>query len=65
MENNKELYAKYEHERKNERAVPEFDLIKYMENYKKNVDFYNSYGLKQNDHMSPNKIPLGEAKNRA
>ena len=50
MENNKHLYAQYKHEKKNERAVPEFDLIKFMDVYKRNVDFYNSYGIKSKEN---------------
>ena len=25
--------------------VPEFDMIKFLDTYKRSVDFYNSYGL--------------------
>ena len=28
--------------------VPQFDLMKYLDNYKKSINFYNSYGLDKN-----------------
>jgi hypothetical protein len=58
MKNNKELYTMYEKERENDRAVPEFNLIKFMEAYKRNVDFYNTYGLKPKTPSSALKKPL-------
>ena len=60
MENNKDLYQKYEQEKLKEKAVPEFDLIKFMENYKRNVDFFNSYGLKPKVGHAV-KVPLGHS----
>lgn len=45
MENNKQLYTQYETQKRLEKDIPEFDLIKFMETYKKSVDFYNSYGF--------------------
>lgn len=47
MQNQKKLYQEYENEKKDQKVVPEFDLVKHLENYKRNVDFYNSYGIKQ------------------
>ena len=36
---------------------PQFDIIRFMDDFKKSVDFYNSYGLQP---KSDKKAPLGE-----
>ena len=30
-------------------TTTEFDLMKFLDNYKRGVDFYNSYGLKKDE----------------
>ena len=46
--------------------MPQFDMLKTLETYKKSVDAYNSYGLKkktQSDNpesVAPEKRVLGE-----
>ena len=61
MENQKKLFKEYQAEKESQKVVPEFDLVKYLQNYKRNVDFYNSYGLKPKPRDPfDSKRPLGE-----
>ncbi len=33
--------------------MPQFDMLKTLENYKKGVDAFNSYGLKKKNNDNP------------
>ena len=35
----------------------EFDLMKFLDTYKRGVDFYNSYGLKKDDKKAESNKP--------
>ena len=54
MENHKDLYQKFREESLNAKVVPQFDLMRFMDDYKRSVNFYNSYGL--NDKSNTGKI---------
>ena len=58
MENNKELFKKYNEEKRNQNVVPEFNIVRFMDGFKKSVDYYNSYGLDKKNHEKKN--PLAE-----
>jgi hypothetical protein len=45
MNNPKALYEKYELEKENLKDDLQFDMIKRIEAYRRNIDLYNSYGL--------------------
>ena len=46
MENKKELFQKYQEERTKDKTMFEVDRMAVLENFRKSVDFYNSFGLK-------------------
>lgn len=45
MENSKDLYLRYNEERLTAKTVPQVNMHKVMDNYKRSVDFFNSYGI--------------------
>jgi hypothetical protein len=49
MENNyiKSSYNNYQENRILDKTMPKFDMLKTLDNYKKSVDAFNSYGLKK------------------
>lgn len=55
MENQRDLFRQYKEEKLNEKAVPEFDLIRFMDSYKRSINFYNSYGLDKKP-VNPGKV---------
>jgi hypothetical protein len=59
MENSKNLYRQFNEQRLIDKSAPNVDMFKVMDNLKKSVDFYNSFGISK--ASSNNKKPLGEA----
>lgn len=55
----------YNQERLTSKTVTQVDMLKVMDNYKRSVDYFNSYGITSNKGagtgMADAKKPLGEA----
>ena len=45
MQNNKSLFRQYNEERLLGKTAPQVDMMKVMDNFKKSVDYFNSYGI--------------------
>lgn len=45
MENNKGMVLKFHEERLTAKTVPQVDMHKVMDTFKRSVDFFNSYGI--------------------
>ncbi len=61
MENNsnKSIYQKYEQNRIMDKTMPQFDMLKTLETFKKSVDAFNSYGIKKNALSdNPEAVPV-------
>lgn len=57
MENsNLDLYHRYNQERLIEKTASQVDMLRVMDNFKKSVDFFNSFGIK---NTQTTKKPLG------
>lgn len=41
------LYQRYKKNKEEGQMDTKFDMVTFLENYKKGVDFYNSYGLEK------------------
>lgn len=67
MQNNKSLFRQYNEERLLGKTAPQVDMMKVMDNFKKSVDYFNSYGIdstKDKDKPSvvtKDKKPLADA----
>jgi hypothetical protein len=55
MENKVDRFHKYSEQRLIDKSAPRAEMFKVIENLKRSVDFYNSYGLKP---MHEKKKPL-------
>jgi len=45
-----------------DKSAPQVEMIKVMDSFKRSVDFYNSYGIKnKQEHKHDHKRPLTEA----
>jgi hypothetical protein len=58
MENSIDHFRKYHQERLINKSAPQVEMLRVMENLKRSVDFYNSYGL---DFKHEIKKPLNES----
>lgn len=58
MESRK-LYSLYEIEKKSTRAESSFDMITRIEDYRRNIDLYNSFGLTSSKSISSAKTIVG------
>lgn len=60
MELTRLLYDQYKYERDNYKEDMQFDMIKRIEDYRRNINLYNSFGLpKSNTNISSQgEIPL-------
>lgn len=58
MENNKDLYKEFNEHKKREGDAPKVDMLKVMDNFKRSVNFYNSFGLNKDNNKSMGKAPL-------
>jgi hypothetical protein len=62
---NSPVYAQYQQNELMEKTAPQFDMLKILDNYKRSVDAYNSYGIKKKtdttkETTSQQKKVLGE-----
>lgn len=57
------LYNQYRNERETFREDIQFDMIKRIEDYRRNIDIYNSYGLPKSSTRigSQGEIPIKQA----
>ena len=62
MSNTKDGFRYFNENRLNEKLVPEFNLMKFLENYKRGIDLYNSSGIKgkKAERKEEEKKVLGE-----
>ena len=60
MELTRLLYDQYRYERDHFKEDLQFDMIKRIEDYRRNIDLYNSFGLPKSSSSIPsqNDIPL-------
>ncbi len=58
MENNKDLYKEFNQHKKRDGDAPKVDMFKVMDNFKRSVNFYNSFGLNNDNNKSTGKAPL-------
>lgn len=64
MELAKNLYDQYKNERASFREDIQFDMIKRIEDYRRNIDLYNSFGLSPKSNTSipsQTSIPLKQS----
>lgn len=64
MELTKHLYDQYKNSKSSFREDIQFDMIKRIEDYRRNIDLYNSFGLnsKSNTNISSQtSIPLQQS----
>lgn len=45
MENNRELFQKYQEQKEQDRMTEYVHPMRVLETYRRSVDYYNSYGL--------------------
>lgn len=60
MELTRLLYDQYRYERETYKEDMQFDMIKRIEDYRRNIDLYNSFNLPKSNTSIPsqNEIPL-------
>jgi hypothetical protein len=60
MELTRLLYDQYKYERETFKDELQFDMIKRLEEYRRNIDLYNSFGLPKSSSSinSQTEIPL-------
>lgn len=60
MELTRLLYDQYKYERENYKEDIQFDMIKRIEDYRRNINLYNSFGLPKSNSSIPSQaeIPL-------
>lgn len=60
MELTRLLYDQYRYERESYKEELQFDMIKRIEDYRRNIDIYNSFGLPKSTSSIPSQtdIPL-------